>query len=119
MILHPTKLAHEVGNDEKYEAINGFTEKYGIHGTLLAAEGRALMEVRQLDFKLRSYVEKCDAIPKEERQDYNRALMHSGLFLTAVGAGAQYNVPIGSKRWVRPDEPEYEALKALPNIGLV
>lgn len=119
MILQPQKTAHEVGDDEKYEAINGFTEKYGIHGTLLAVDGRALLEVRQLDFKLRSYAEKCEAIPEDERQDYTRALMLSGLFITAVGAGAQYNVPIGSKRWVKPDEPEYEALSGLPVVGYV
>ncbi|MDB4278119.1 hypothetical protein N9917_00670 [Deltaproteobacteria bacterium] len=119
MILQPQKSAHEVGDDEKYEAINGFTEKYGIHGTLLDVDGHELLEVRQLDFKLRSYAEKCEAIPREEKQDYTRALMQSGLFLTAVGAGAQYNVPIGSKRWVRPDEPEHEALNGLPILGYV
>jgi hypothetical protein len=119
MILQPQKTAHEVGDDEKYEAINGFTEKYGIHGTLLAVDGRALLEVRQLNFKLRDYADGCEAIPKDQRQDYTRALMHSGLFLTAYGAGAQYNVPIGNKRWVHPHEPEYEALKALPSVGLV
>jgi hypothetical protein len=115
MIIQPCPAAVEVG---PHEAIDTFTVKHGIHGCLLAAETRELLEVRQLDFRLRSFAGPCEAIPEADRPAYNRALMDSGLMLTAVGHGAQYNVPVGMKRWVAPDEETYEELSQLPVLGL-
>lgn len=116
MILQPGRSAVET---EGNEAINRFTEKYGIHGTLFTIESHALIEVRQIDFTLRDYMEDMTAIPWNERQAYTRALMESGLFLTAVGQGRKYNVPVGEGRWIKPDEPTYAILKRLPVLGYV
>ena len=52
-------------------------------------------------------------IPKSERKNYAEAILFNPQILYAYNNGKAYNVPIGLKRWVAPDELEYGKLNQL------
>ena len=107
-----------------------FALKYGIHGTLFGLFDRALCEIKQLRFceiyhhlgYSYSTKEKRDGksyiIPEEEISEYRHAIMSVGL-MEAHNDGANYSLPIGEKRWVLPDEPQYQQLSVLRVLDYV
>ena len=81
-------------------------------------DDRALCEVRQLNFETVAHGDGL-AIPEEERPAYTRAIWKDARTLSAFQKGAQYNVPVGAKRWVLPTDEMYNVLERLPHLGMI
>ncbi len=94
-------------------ALDIFATLYGYHGCIYDWQSGDLLEVKRLEFDKYDFAETCDAIPQDLKVLYKQALFEDFLVFKVYSDGGYYQVFIGSKRWIKSDELEYQRLSKL------